>query len=135
MVADEYLREENLTIFTNIFMVTPRECRKIDINVGVGVVSISHLAHTHIQRAVGDHRLVSCIGLMPMYLIWSKHFVVVWISPAFLLSFFIFQFVRAYTEWQFASLTFLRIFASVFSFTQSSCFILTSPPPPTLPYS
>lgn len=74
MVADEYLQEGNLTISTNIFMVTPRECRKIDINVGVGVVSISHLAHKHtyIHRAVGDYTMASCIGSMPMYLILVK---------------------------------------------------------------
>lgn len=74
MVADEYLQEGNLTISTNIFMVTPRECRKIDINVGVGVVSISHLAHKHtyIHRAVGDYKMASCIGSMPMYLILVK---------------------------------------------------------------
>lgn len=33
--------------------------------------------HKHIHRAVGDYRMASCIGSMPMYLIWSKHFVAV----------------------------------------------------------
>lgn len=46
--------------------------------------------HTHIHRVVGDYRMASCIGSMPMYLRWSKHFVAVWIQPAFPLSFFIF---------------------------------------------